>query len=86
MEQNEIVARHMQSSAAVMAAGLEALRAQAGEEACTRVAAAIGAGATMQIVAALSVAGALSLSLNLIAPNGETVNIGHVEFGDVAQH
>ena len=78
----KIVWQHMQSAAQVMDAGLESLREQVGDEAYKVTSAAIKAGCMMQIITTLSLAGMKALSINLIAPNGESVNLGTVEFVD----
>lgn len=82
MDRNEIVWQHMQSAANVMDAGIESMREQLGEEAFRMVSAAIKAGSMMQVITTMSLAGMKALSLDLIAPNGATVNIGRVEFVD----
>lgn len=79
---NPIVWQHLEAAAAVMDQGLQSLREQVGDEAYVLTAHAIAAGSTMQVITDMTLAGKKSLTLNLISPAGEVVNLGHVEFID----
>jgi len=75
---DEIVFNHVKATAALLQRGLDELHAQVGAEAHERTAYALQRGAMLQAVTTLSLAGALHVTMNLIAPNGETVHLGDV--------
>lgn len=82
MEATPIIWQHLETAAAVIDTGLQALRDQLGEDTYRMTSNAIKAGSTMQVVVALALHGKKSVSLNLVSPAGESVNLGHVEFID----
>jgi len=76
---------HLLATASLFSDAMEAYRQQVGEDAHRMALAALRGGSMLRATTTLSLAGAMAISLDLIAPNGEVINLGNVDFdGDPA--
>ena len=74
------VRNHLLSTAVILQRAIAELRVQVGEEAHAMTNAALRAGSMARTTTTLSLAGAMMISFDLIAPNGEIFNLGCMEF------
>lgn len=84
-DETNTVQEYMQATGNLVSAALAALERQAGEHAQEAAIAAILAGWTTRTTTSVILNGRVSIVLDLIAPDGEAVNLGRIELdGDKA--
>ena len=80
MTNNQIIQNFTLASKCMLKAALENLR-EVDAEAYRGIAHTSSAGAFFEVSCAMSVAGVMEPRVTLVYPNGERVNLAHVEFG-----
>mgnify|MGYP000110670066 CR=1 FL=1 len=81
---NDPVKEHLLATAGLMNNAIAAFGEKYGDEGRHLIVGALQAGSMMRAVTTLSLAGTMAVAFELIAPNGEVINIGRVDFDSEA--
>lgn len=84
MTNQELVARYMHAVAKLMDAALNEYGTQVGDEALGDVLHALRAGAMFRTTTTVALSGERLIAFDVVAPNGEEINLGRVNFDDCA--